>query len=43
VEVLIDSALTEHDVVYCALGESGSRSGSGPPDLLVASGGRTVR
>jgi prolyl-tRNA editing enzyme YbaK/EbsC (Cys-tRNA(Pro) deacylase) len=38
VEVLVDAALTRHDVVYCALGRE--RGGPRHPDadLLVASG-----
>ena len=42
VEVLVDVALTEHEVVYCALGESGVALGIRTPDLLVASGARTA-
>jgi len=42
VEVLVDAALTEHDVVYCALGESGVALGIRTVDLLVASAARTV-
>jgi prolyl-tRNA editing enzyme YbaK/EbsC (Cys-tRNA(Pro) deacylase) len=42
VEVLVDAALTSTDVVYCALGESGVALGIRIPDLLVASGARTV-
>jgi prolyl-tRNA editing enzyme YbaK/EbsC (Cys-tRNA(Pro) deacylase) len=42
VEVLVDAALTEHDVVYCALGESGVALGIRTLDLLVASAARTV-
>jgi hypothetical protein len=42
VEVLVDAALTAHDVVYCALGESGVALGIRTPDLLVASGARAV-
>ena len=42
VEVLVDTALTEQDVVYCALGESGVALGTRTPDLLVASGARTA-
>ena len=42
VEVLVDDALTAHDVVYCALGESGVALGIRTPDLLVATGARTV-
>ena len=42
VEVLIDTTLTGHDVVYCALGESGVALGIRTVDLLVASSARTV-
>jgi prolyl-tRNA editing enzyme YbaK/EbsC (Cys-tRNA(Pro) deacylase) len=42
VEVLVDAALTRHDVVYCALGESGVALGIRTADLLVASGARTA-
>jgi prolyl-tRNA editing enzyme YbaK/EbsC (Cys-tRNA(Pro) deacylase) len=42
VEVLVDAALVEHEVVYCALGESGVALGIRTVDLLVASSARTV-
>jgi prolyl-tRNA editing enzyme YbaK/EbsC (Cys-tRNA(Pro) deacylase) len=42
VEVLVDAALARHDVLYCALGESGVALGIRTTDLLVASGARTV-
>jgi len=42
VEVLVDAALTEHEVVYCALGESGVALGIRTVDLLVAASARTV-
>jgi len=42
VEVVVDVALTEHGVVYCALGESGVALGIRTPDLLVATGARTA-
>ena len=42
VEVVVDAALTRDDVVYCALGESGVALGIRTPDLLVATGARTV-
>ena len=42
VEVVVDEVLTEHPVVYCALGESGVALGIRTPDLLVATGARTA-